>query len=65
MVMDLAKFVIDYMRHGKVFLPIGLPKPSLLQKLFKCFGFEDIPSDAVDEGYSTFQAATAHTLPSA
>jgi BTB/POZ domain len=54
---DRFRYVLDYMRDGKACLPMSISRPSLVQEL-DFFGFENVPSEAINEGYSNFAAAT-------
>jgi BTB/POZ domain len=54
---DRFRHVLDYMRDGKACLPMSIPKPSMMQEL-DYFRFENVPSEAFDEGHSNFAAAT-------
>lgn len=50
------QYVLDYMRDTKVHLPVGVTNGSFLQEL-EYFGFQDIPSGAVESACANFEAA--------
>ena len=57
---DRFRYVLDYMRHRKVSLPVTeLTKHALLQEL-DYFGFENVDSDAIDTRYESNYEAIKH-----
>lgn len=57
---DRFRYILDYMRHQKVSLPVtDLTKHALLQEL-EYFGFENVDSEAIDTCYSSNYEAIKH-----
>lgn len=49
------RFVLEYMRHQKIDLPMNIAKDAVLKDL-QYFGFENVPADAIN-----YSGATAET----